>query len=143
MDKDYIKIVDSVKCSDNKLLNAFLAFISGGIIGLLSQIMLVVLTNNFNLESVLSYTIIFIFWVTISSILTGIGVLDKIASIFKAGIIIPSTGFSHAMTSAGMDNNREGFITGIGTNIFKLTGSIILYGIVFAIICAFIKGVLF
>ena len=143
MDKDYLKIVDSVKCEDNKLLNAFLAFVSGGLIGLISQFFFIMLKNNYGFEEVLSYTIIFIFWVTLSSVLTGLGVLDKVASIFKAGIIIPSTGFSHAMTSAGMDNNREGFITGIGANMFKLTGSIILYGIVFAIICAFIKGVLF
>ena len=143
MDRDYIKIVKSIKCRENKVLNAVLAFISGGIIGTISQVLFVFLTNNYAFEDVLAYTIIFIFWVTLSSVLTGFGLLDKIASFFKAGIIIPSTGFSHAMTSAGMDNNREGFITGIGTNIFKLTGSIILYGIVFAVICAFIKGVLF
>ena len=142
MDKEYLKIVDSVECKDNKLLNAMLAFISGGIIGLISQVFFLILKNNYGLEEVLSYTIVFIFWVTLSSVLTGLGLLDKIATVFKAGIIIPSTGFSHAMTSAAMDNNKEGFVTGIGTNIFKLTGSIILYGIVFSVICAFIKGVL-
>lgn len=141
MDKEYIKIVEEVKCHDNKIINGMLAFLSGGTIGLISQIIYVYLNSNIGYGSSKSFTIIFIIWVTLSSLLTGLGVFDKIASFFKAGIIIPSTGFAHAMTSCAMDNNKEGFITGIGANIFKLTGSIILYGIISAIVFAFIKGV--
>ena len=142
MDNEYKRIVDEVKCEENKLVNGFLAFSVGGLIGLISELIFKYLTDIELLSDTVSYTIIFIFWVMLASILTGIGIFDKIASIFKSGLIIPSTGFSHAMTSAAMDNNREGFVTGIGANIFKLTGSIILYGIVFAIICAFLKGVI-
>ena len=55
---------------------------------------------------------------------------------------ISSTGFAHAMTSSAMDNESEGFIKGIGANIFKLTGSVILYGLVAAFFLALIKGVI-
>ena len=34
------------------------------------------------------------------------------------------------MTSAAIDYKKEGPIYGIGSNIFKLAGSVILYGIV-------------
>ena len=46
------------------------------------------------------------------------------------------------MTSASMDYKNEGFIKGIGGSIFKLTGSIILYGVFFGIIFGFIRSVL-
>lgn len=143
MDNDYIRIVKEVECSENKLVNGILAFASGGLIGLVSEVMYLFLLNNLELEKEISLSLVFIIWVSFSAILTGLGVFDKIASILKAGVIIPSTGFAHAMTSSAMDSNKEGFITGIGPTIFKLTGSIILYGIVFAIIGAFIKGVMF
>ena len=142
MDKEYMKIVEEEKCHENKIINALLAFVSGGLIGLISEMIYVYLNDNMGYSSSAAFTLIFIIWVTLSSVLTGFGVFDKVASYFKAGIIVPSTGFAHAMTSSAMDNNKEGFITGIGANIFKLTGSIILYGIVSAIIFAFIKGVM-
>ena len=53
---------------------------------------------------------------------------------------MPSTGFANSMTSSAMDNKGEGFVKGIGANIFKLTGSIILYGILFGIIFGFIRS---
>ena len=46
------------------------------------------------------------------------------------------------MTSSAMDAKCEGFIKGIGASIFKLTGSIILYGIIFGIIFGFIRSVI-
>ena len=55
---------------------------------------------------------------------------------------MPSTGFANSMTSASMDYRDEGFIKGIGSNIFKLTGSIIVYGIIFGLIFGLIRGVI-
>ena len=46
------------------------------------------------------------------------------------------------MTSSAMDNKYEGYIKGIGANIFKLTGSIILYGTIFGIIMGYLRGIL-
>lgn len=142
MDKEYNKIVTNVSCHENKITNALLAFFMGGVYGLVGQVLFALIKNQFGYADSVCFTIVFIIFVTIASVLTGLGVFDKVAMFFKAGIIIPASGFSHAMTSSAMDNNKEGFVTGIGANIFKLTGSIILYGIVSAILFAFIKGVL-
>ena len=96
----------------------------------------------FNVSVTDSYLFVFISYIIIGSVLTGIGVFDKILSICKCGFIVPSTGFANSMTSAAMDYRKEGFIKGIGSNIFKLTGSIIVYGIIFGLIFGFIKGVI-
>jgi stage V sporulation protein AC len=55
---------------------------------------------------------------------------------------VPSTGFANTMTSSAMDNKSEGLIKGIGANIFKLTGSIILYGTLFGLIFGVIRSII-
>ena len=81
-------------------------------------------------------------FVLIGSVLTGLGFFDKVVSFCKCGLIVPTTGFAHAMTSAAMDYRKEGFVKGIGSNIFKLTGSIILYGIVVSFFVSLLKVVM-
>ena len=68
--------------------------------------------------------------IVIASLLTALGIFDTLVSKLKSALIIPITGFAHSMTSAAIEYRKEGFILGIGANIFKLAGSVILYGIV-------------
>ena len=51
---------------------------------------------------------------------------------FRCGLLIPITGFAHSMTSSSLDYKNEGLIYGIGSNMFKLAGNVIVYGIVSA-----------
>ena len=69
-------------------------------------------------------------WIIIASLLTAFGVFDLLVRIFKSALLIPITGFAHSMTSAALDYKTEGLVLGIGANIFKLAGSVILYGVV-------------
>jgi len=50
----------------------------------------------------------------------------------KCGLIVPITGFAHAMMSAALEYKKEGLVTGIGANMFKLAGSVIIFGVVAA-----------
>jgi stage V sporulation protein AC len=141
-EKEYKKIVKSKTAKENKIYNMFIAFFIGGLMGVIGQ-----LTSDFfyyvcDLPLRDSYMYTMIFLVIIASILTGFGIFDKVTSFAKAGLLVPTTGFAHAMTSAAMDYRKEGLIRGIGGNIFKLTGSIILYGVVISFFVALIKGVL-
>lgn len=129
---EYSKLVDSMTPKENRIKNMFVAFLVGGIIGAISE----VLVNCFSVELML------VIWIFIASILTGFGIFDKIADKFKMGVIIPITGFSHSVTSSSLDYKNEGLITGIGSNYFKLAGSVILYGILSSTILALLKGLL-
>ena len=82
-------------------------------------------------------------FIFISSFLTAIGVFSRLVKKYGAGLIVPITGFSHSTTSSAMEYKNEGLINGIGSNIFKLSGSVILYGIVSASIFGFIRFVIF
>ena len=68
-----------------------------------------------------------------ASLLTGFGVYDRLGQIAGAGLFIPITGFSNSLTSSAIECKNEGLIYGIGSNMFKLAGSVITYGIVSAI----------
>ncbi len=141
-DKEYKKLVKSKIPKENKSFNLFIAFFIGGLMGVLGQILTEIFNHCFNLPVRDSYMYTMIVLTIVASILTGFGIFDKAASFAKSGLIVPSTGFAHAMTSAAMDYKKEGLIRGIGANIFKLTGSIIVYTIVVSFFVALIKGVL-
>lgn len=141
-DNEYSQIVKSKKPKENQLLNLFIAFVIGGLLGVFGQLLTLMFTNWFSMDIRDAYMYTMIALVTLASIFTGLGLFDKAASFAKAGLIVPSTGFSHAMTSAAMDYKKEGYIRGIGANMFKLTGSIIVYGIVASFFVALIKGIL-
>ena len=65
----------------------------------------------------------------IGALLTGIGIYDKIASFAGAGTIVPITGFSNAVVSPAIEFKKEGQVFGIGCQIFRIAGPVILYGI--------------
>ena len=136
----YKKIKKKYIKEDNIFKNMIIAFISGGLIGMLGEFLTKVLLNYYELKD--AYLMVFIIFIIIGSLLTGFGVFDKVLSICKCGLIVPSTGFANTMTSSAMDARSEGFIKGIGSSIFKLTGSIILYGIIFGIIFGYIRSLI-
>ena len=128
----YDKIADKHKAQEDRVKNASVAFLSGGIIGLIGEGIVEVLINNFDFSRVDATTLMIVIFIFIASLSTALGFFDKLVTKFKCGLLIPITGFAHSMTSSALDYKREGPIYGIGSNIFKLCGSVILYGVVSA-----------
>ena len=67
---------------------------------------------------------------------------DNWMSKAKAGLLIPTTGFAHSVSSSALDYKKEGLITGLGSNFFKLAGSVILYGILSAFILVIVRVII-
>lgn len=139
---EYDKLVKSIIKKENPVKNVLIAFVSGGLMGALGQILFEWYLKLFNVSASDSYLYVFITLVIVGSLLTGLGFFDKVLSFCKCGLIVPSTGFANTMTSSAMDYKNEGFVKGIGGSIFKLTGSIILYGIIFGIIFVYIRSLI-
>ncbi|TWI58039.1 stage V sporulation protein AC [Halalkalibacter nanhaiisediminis] len=74
--------------------------------------------------------------ILLSALATGFGVYDKLGQFAGAGSLVPVTGFSNAMTSAALEHRSEGFVFGIGANMFKLTGAVIAFGVLSAYLVA-------
>ena len=139
----YKKIVKKNLKKDNYVHNYLVAFLSGGFLGMFSQLLYyffkyVIHINSFNAKSYVSLFIIFI-----ASFLTAIGIFDEIITKCRSGLIIPTTGFAHSVTSSAIDVKKEGLIKGLGSNFFHLAGSVILYSIVASFILIMIRVILF
>ena len=70
---------------------------------------------------------------------TCLGFFDKWVHFCKCGLIVPITGFAHAMQSAALEYRKEGLVMGIGANMLKLAGSVIIYGVVSAYVFGLIR----
>lgn len=120
-----------------------ISFFIGGMIGVLGELLVKIYSSFNNISFSESSNLMMLTLILISSFLTGIGVFDKLVTLFGAGLIIPITGFSHSTTSSAMEYRKEGLVNGIGSNIFKLSGTVILYGVVSAYIFGIIRFILF
>ena len=127
---DYNKLVSKYTPKENYLKNSLVTFFAGGTIGLLSELLLESYAHYLNIPRKESGVLVILTLITISSILTALGVMDTLVSKLKSALLIPITGFAHSMTSAALEYRKEGLVTGIGSNIFKLAGTVILFGIV-------------
>ena len=63
-----------------------------------------------------------------AAVLTGIGVFDKIARRAGAGTLVPITGFANAVAAPAIEFKNEGYVLGVGANLFKIAGPVIAYG---------------
>lgn len=52
------------------------------------------------------------------------------------------TGFGNAVISAAIEHRTEGFVLGVGGNMFKLAGPVIVFGVFSAFVIALIKTIL-
>ena len=139
----YEEIVNRYKSKENKLHNLLISFITGGLIGLIANFLIELYTYIFHISTKDAGGYMLITFIFIASFLTGLGVFDKLVKKAKMGLIIPITGFAHSMQSALLDYKKEGLIYGLGSNMFKLAGSVILYGVVSAYIFGLIRYILF
>ncbi len=113
------------------------AFLVGGLICSFGQ----VITNTLNYlgltrdEMGMYTSMVLIF---LASLLTGLGLYQKIGKFAGAGSIVPITGFSNSVTSPALEFKKEGFVTGLGAKIFIIAGPVILYGVLASVIVGLI-----
>lgn len=124
------------------LTNCIKAFLIGGLICLIGQFIQNFFIYNFNFTEQTAGNPTVAVMIFITMLLTGFGVYDRIAQYAGAGSAVPVTGFGNAVISAAMEHRTEGFILGVGGNMFKLAGSVIMSGVFAAFVIALIKTIL-
>lgn len=136
---EYKNIVNKYTKKETRLKNALIAFMIGGLMGMLGNFLVDKYVCLFEVSKTTAATIMIITLVFIGCFLTALGFFDNMVGFARCGLIVPITGFAHAMQSEGLEYKREGLITGIGMNMFRLAGSVIIYGIVSAFIIGLIR----
>lgn len=133
--KDIVKKTEDKK---DKLGRVLTAFFSGGIVAIIGQAFFDLYSKGLDINDKDSISLMLVTIIFITALLTGFGIFDKISQKTGAGTFIPISGFANALTSSALESKSEGLIYGIGSNMFKLAGSVITYGIV----SAYILGIL-
>jgi len=124
------------------LLNCIRAFWVGGGICLLGQFIQDFFLWNFNFTERTAGDPTVAVLILLSVILTAAGVYDHIAQWAGAGTAVPVTGFANSIASAAIEHRSEGFVLGVGGNMFKLAGPVIVFGVFAAFVVVLVKTTL-
>lgn len=126
----------------NVLLNSIRAFWVGGTICLLGQILqnFYITFFDFTEKTASNPTVATLIFIAV--LLTGLGVYDNIGQYAGAGSAVPVTGFANAIAAAAIEHRSEGYVLGVGGNMFKLAGSVIVFGVAAAFVAGIIKSLL-
>lgn len=124
--------------------NCAMAFLFGGIICIIAQVYYDILMSkaianifgNISEESGRALTVMFM--VFLGVLLTAFNVYDEIGRIAGAGTIVPITGFANSISSPAMEYKSEGFILGVGAQMFQVAGPVIVYGTAASVIAGLI-----
>lgn len=122
--------------------NILRAFIVGGFICIVAQGISDFFLWNFDFTEKTVGNPTAAVMILISVILTSVGIYDHIAQWAGAGTAVPVTGFANSIASAAIEHRSEGLVLGVGGNMFKLAGSVIVFGVFAAFVVALIKTTL-
>ncbi|MGI6036694.1 MAG: stage V sporulation protein AC [Limnochordia bacterium] len=140
--RDYQALAKAREPSRPLLGNLIRAFLVGGTICAVGQGVSDFFIWNFNFTEKTAGNPTVAVMIFVSVLLTSLGIYDHIAQWAGAGTAIPVTGFANSMASAALEHRTEGFVLGVGGNMFKLAGSVIVYGVFAAFVIALIRTVI-
>lgn len=140
---EYLKLVKKHKPKEPKLKNSVCSFLVGGILGMSGEFICRLIGYLFHLSKEESCIWTLLTIILITCLLTSLHIFDNLVQKFQAGLIVPITGFAHSICSSSLEYKKDGAITGLGSNVFKLAGSVLLYGIISAFILCLIKVVIY
>lgn len=124
----YNQYVEQVTPKKSMPLRMLGAFVIGGLICTLGQVILNIAENN-GLDDKAAGAWCSLILVLLSVLLTGLNVYQKLANIGGAGTLVPITGFANSVAAPAVEFKKEGQVFGIGCKIFTIAGPVILYGI--------------
>ncbi|MCL1964373.1 MAG: stage V sporulation protein AC [Firmicutes bacterium] len=143
-DERYLKLVDKLTPNSDLAKGLIRAFWVGGVICVIGQLVNDAAKVWLALSKDDAGMVTAVVMVFFGSLLTGIGVYDRIGKYAGAGSIVPITGFANSIVASAMEFRREGLVLGVGAKLFLIAGPVLVYGIGTSIlvgIIAFFVGV--
>ncbi len=131
--KTYAELVRRASPPSKKVQDLFGAVTVGGTICVIGQL----LTDGYTalgmdekvVKMAVPVTLVFL-----SVLLTGLKIYERIAKFAGAGTLVPITGFANAVSSPAIEFKNEGFVLGVGANMFKIAGPVITYGTIASVV---------
>ena len=114
----YLKRVSQLTPKTRHFTTCIRAFMVGGLICSIGEFIKDMLTlaglGGTTLTGTVSIILIFL-----GSLLTGLGVYDRIGKFAGGGSIVPITGFANSVTSPAMEFKSEGHIFGLAAKMWQ------------------------
>ena len=125
---EYDKLVNERAKSSPMGRNILWAFLSGGLICTIGQVLLN-FYQSMGLDQDSAGAAVSITLILATALLTGLGWFDNLAKLAGAGTLVPITGFANAMVSPAMEFKNEGLVTGTAVKLFTVAGPVLVFGI--------------
>ena len=117
--QEYAEKVKKLTPKFSSFSNCWHAFVSGGAICVLGELIRQIAYNRVGVSEENSYSVV----------LTGFQLYEPLAKWCGAGTLVPITGFANSVASPAIEYQKEGQVFGIGVKIFTIAGPVILYGV--------------
>ena len=127
-EKQYNEYVEQKADKSHIIKDCIIAFIVGGIICIIGQI-IKDYALNLGADEKIAGAICSVTLIFLGALLTALRLYQRIGKVAGAGSIVPITGFSNSVVSPAIEYKSEGLILGIGANMFKVAGPVLVYGI--------------
>ena len=139
--KQYSEMTDKASPPSSILKNCICAFLVGGAICLLGQVLNTLFVST-GIETETAKTVSTISLVFLSALSTACRFYDNIARHAGAGTLVPITGFANAIVSPAMEFKSEGLVIGTGVKMFNIAGPVIVYGTTASVIYGIILWII-
>ena len=131
--KEYSRLLKEKSPKSPVLKDCIFAFLIGGFICTLGEAFTSLYTylkiSEDDAKTLTSVTLVFI-----GVLLTVFGLYDRIAKYAGAGTLVPFTGFANSVSSPAIEFKFEGFVLGVGANMFTIAGPVIVYGVTASVV---------
>ena len=107
-DQEYNRYVEAITPKHSCFKNCLHAFLVGGCICLLGQVIFNVCTTQFHYEEADAMSVCSILLVFLSVLLTGLNLYKPLAKYGGAGALVPITGFANGVCASAVEFQKEG-----------------------------------
>ncbi|MBQ8452116.1 MAG: SpoVA/SpoVAEb family sporulation membrane protein [Clostridia bacterium] len=133
--QNYLLYVERETPKTGWLNSLFHSFIVGGMICCFGQMFIdIIRAYNPTMDLLRAGAWASVIVITLTIILTGFGVFDRIAKFGGAGTFIPISGFANSIASCAIEFKNEGLVFGVGSKMFVVAGPVLVNGVAYSII---------
>lgn len=127
--QEYSKYVKQITPTHSLPMAMVKAFITGGLICTLGQLMTNGKISLWGLEKDTAAAWTQLELILLSIVLTGFNIYPRVVKWGGAGALVPITGFANSVVAPAIEYKAEGHVFGIGCKIFTIAGPVILFGL--------------
>ena len=131
----YVEYVEKKSPKAGWFESLFHAFVMGAAICCLGQMFSDIIKSFFPMMDLLTLGgWINIIVISLTIILTGLGLFARLAKYGGAGTFIPISGFANSIASCAIEYKKEGLVFGIGSKMFYVAGPVLVNGVAYSLV---------